>query len=162
MATKIASRKKKMPSIAKRTPNTFPKRPVNSGHSRPNSNESTVPVTAPTANVTATTWDQRRASSSASSSLRRSPCQLAISMSAGNATPSEARTIWNPSVNAIWLRAASSVVAMGSGGAQDLGPGLGRAEPVQQVVADAQRVGHRRQGRVHRPDAREEARIDDV
>ena len=42
-----------MPSIANRTPNTSPKRPVNSGHSSPNSNESTVPVTAPTANVTA-------------------------------------------------------------------------------------------------------------
>ena len=48
-----------MPSMANRTPKTSPKRPVNSGHSRPNSNESTVPVTAPTANVIATTFDQR-------------------------------------------------------------------------------------------------------
>ena len=32
----------------------------------------------------------------------------------------------------------------------------------QQVVADAQRVGHRGQRRVHRADAREEARVDDV
>jgi len=36
---------------------------------------------------------------------------LAISMIAGNATPSDARMMWNPSVNAIWLRAAWSVVA---------------------------------------------------
>ena len=62
-----------MPSIANSTPKTSPKRPVNSGHSRPNSNDSTVPVTAPTANVTATTFDQRRASSSASSSPLRRP-----------------------------------------------------------------------------------------
>ncbi len=47
---KIASVKKKMPSIANATPKTSPKRPVNSGHRRPNSNDSTVPVTAPTAN----------------------------------------------------------------------------------------------------------------
>ena len=59
--------------MANSTPNTSPKRPVNSGHSSPNSNDSTVPVTAPTANVTATTFDQRRASSSASASSRRSP-----------------------------------------------------------------------------------------
>src|SRR3954465_5303177 len=32
-------------------------------------------------------------------------------MIAGNATPSDARTMWKPSVNAIWLRAASSCEA---------------------------------------------------
>src|SRR3954453_1035761 len=36
------------------------------------------------------------------------------------------------------------------------------AEALEQVVADAQAVGHRRERRVHRPDAREEARVDDV
>src|SRR3954453_13576943 len=36
------------------------------------------------------------------------------------------------------------------------------AEALEQVVAHAQRVGHRRERRVHRPDAREEARVDDV
>ena len=35
--------KKKIPSIAKGSPKTSPKRRMNSGHSRPNSNESTVP-----------------------------------------------------------------------------------------------------------------------
>ena len=73
MATKIASRKKQIPSIANSTPKTSPKRPVNAGQRRPNSNDSTVPVTAPTANVTATTFDHRRASSSASSSPLRRP-----------------------------------------------------------------------------------------
>ncbi len=70
---KIASRKKKIPSIANSTPNTSPKRPVNAGQSNPNSNERTVPVTAPTANVTATAFDHRCASLNASRSLRRRP-----------------------------------------------------------------------------------------
>ena len=58
--------KKKIPSIAKATPKTPPKRSMNSGQSRPNSKLSTVPVTAPTAKVTAIAFDQRRASSIAS------------------------------------------------------------------------------------------------
>ena len=58
-----------MPSIANNTPNTSPKRPVNAGQSSPNSKERTVPVTAPTANVTATAFDQRCASLSASASF---------------------------------------------------------------------------------------------
>ena len=32
-------------------------------------------------------------------------------MIAGSATPTDARMMWNPSVNAIWLRAASSCEA---------------------------------------------------
>ena len=36
------------------------------------------------------------------------------------------------------------------------------AQPLEQVVADAQRVRHRRQRRVDRADAREDARVDDV
>ena len=62
-----------MPSIANSTPNTEPNRPVNPGQRSPNSNETTVPVTAPTANVTATAFDQRRASRNASWSSRRRP-----------------------------------------------------------------------------------------
>ena len=104
---KIASVKKKMPSNAKAIPKASPKRSMNSGHSRPISNERTVPVTAPTANVTATTFDQRPASSIASASPCLRPRYSAISMIAGKATPMLARTMWNPSVNAIWLRAAS-------------------------------------------------------
>ena len=68
MAMKIASRKKNRPSIANGMPNASPNRPMNLGHRSPNSNDSTVPVTAPTANVTAMYFDQRCASSSASAS----------------------------------------------------------------------------------------------
>ncbi len=46
---------------------------MNRGHNRPNSKLNTVPVTAPTANVTAMYFDQRWASTSAS----RSPCLTA-------------------------------------------------------------------------------------
>ena len=65
---KIASRKKNRPSTANGMPNASPNRPMNRGHSKPNSNVSTVPVTAPTANVTAMYFDQRCASSNASAS----------------------------------------------------------------------------------------------
>ena len=95
---KIASRKK-IPSIANAIPKASPNRSIIPGQSRPNSNERTVPLTAPTANRTATAFDQRRASRRASSSL----ClrwYSAISMIAGKA-PRHARMMWNPSVKAI-------------------------------------------------------------
>src|SRR3954451_7522150 len=44
-----------------------------------------------------------------------------MSMSAGSATPSEARMMWNPSVNAIWLRAAPRLEARVSVPAVPLG-----------------------------------------
>ena len=56
------------PSIMNGSPNTSPNRPSSPGHSSPISNDSTVPVTAPTAKVTPMTCDQRRASRSAASS----------------------------------------------------------------------------------------------
>ena len=56
---KTASVKKKIPSNANGTPNAAPHWPMNFGHNSPNSNDSTVPVTAPTANVTAMYFDQR-------------------------------------------------------------------------------------------------------
>ncbi len=62
-----------MPSIANGMPNTSPNRPVRPGHSRPISNDSTVPDTAPTAKVRPATCDQRRASFSAAGSLLRRP-----------------------------------------------------------------------------------------
>ncbi len=52
---------------------TSPNRSNIPGHSRPISKLRTVPVTAPTANVTAATFDHRRASRIQSASLRRSP-----------------------------------------------------------------------------------------
>ena len=50
---KIASVKKNSPSKANGTPKASPHWPMNTGQSSPNSKLSTVPVTAPTANVTA-------------------------------------------------------------------------------------------------------------
>ena len=65
---KTASVKKKIPSKANGTPNAAPHWPMNFGQSRPNSKDRTVPVTAPTAKVTAMYFDQRWASSIASGS----------------------------------------------------------------------------------------------
>ena len=73
METKIASVKKNRPSNANGTPKASPHWPMNRGHSSPNSKLSTVPVTAPTANVTAMYFDQRWASSSASASSCLTP-----------------------------------------------------------------------------------------
>src|SRR5919106_850125 len=100
---KIASVKKKIPWIA----NGSPKRSISPGHRSPSSNESTVPVTAPTANSTAITLDHRCASLSAVSSSLRRPHQLATSVIAGKPIPMQAKTMWNPSVNAICSRARS-------------------------------------------------------
>jgi len=68
MAMKIASVKKNSPSTANGMPNAAPNFSMKLGHRRPNSNVRTVPVTAPTANVTAMYFDQRCASRSASAS----------------------------------------------------------------------------------------------
>ena len=73
MAMKMASVKKNRPSKAKGTPKASPHRPMNFGQSRPNSKLSTVPVTAPTAKVTAMYFDQRCASSIASASWCLTP-----------------------------------------------------------------------------------------
>ena len=60
-----------MPSKLNGMPMADPYLPISPGHSKPMSNDSTVPLTAPTATSTAITFDQRRASSSASGSPRR-------------------------------------------------------------------------------------------
>ena len=102
---KIASVKKNSPSTANGTPNAGPHLPMNLGHSSPNSNVRTVPVTAPTAKVTAMYFDHRCASSIASLSLRLMPRQFAISVMHAHDTPSGTRMMWVASVNAIWARA---------------------------------------------------------
>ena len=56
---KIASVKKNSPSKANGMPNASPHWPMKRGHNSPNSKVSTVPVTAPTANVTAMYFDHR-------------------------------------------------------------------------------------------------------
>ena len=60
-----------------------------------------MPLTAPTANMTATAFDQLRARRSAASSLRFRPRHSAISIIAGKATPKQASTMWKPRVNPI-------------------------------------------------------------
>ena len=59
---KIASMKNEKPSIPNASPNTSPKLAMNSGHSRPISNERIVPVTTPIANRISIALDQRLAS----------------------------------------------------------------------------------------------------
>ncbi len=115
---KIASVKKKIPSMAKPVPKTSPNRSMKCGQSSPISKERTVPVTAPTANRTAAAFDQRLARSSATSSPRRLPRYSAINIIAGSATPTQERMMWNPSVNAISSRAARRLSATGSEGAK--------------------------------------------
>src|ERR1700753_846304 len=61
MARRVASREKKSPSMPKAIPKAAPKRSIKRGQSSPNSKLSTVPVTAPTAKVTAIAFDQRHA-----------------------------------------------------------------------------------------------------
>ena len=63
---KIASKKKNTPSNANGMPNTSPHWPMNRGQSKPNSKLRTVPVTAPTAKVTAMYLDHRSARTMAS------------------------------------------------------------------------------------------------
>ena len=115
---KIASVKKKMPSIAKPVPKTSPNRSMKCGQSRPISNERTVPVTAPTAKSTAAAFDQRFARSRAMSSPRFRPRYSAINIIAGRATPTHERMMWKPSVNAINSRAARRLSAIGNDGAK--------------------------------------------
>jgi hypothetical protein len=101
----MASVKKNRPSNANGTPNAAPHRPMNRGHRSPNSKLSTVPVTAPTAKVTAMYFDQRWARRSASASSWRSALWLAMRAMAAHDTPSGTRMMWNARVNAICDRA---------------------------------------------------------
>ena len=97
----MASRKKNRPSIPNGSPSTAPYWRISPGHSRPISNDSTVPVTAPTATSTPIACDQRRASTSATSLERRRPMNSASSTNVGNAIPKQAKMMWNPRVVAI-------------------------------------------------------------
>ena len=87
----MASRKKNRPSTPNGSPSTAPYLRIRPGHSSPISNDSTVPVTAPTATSTPIACDQRRASTMATWSGRRSPMNSAISTMVGSAIPRQAR-----------------------------------------------------------------------
>ncbi|GAA3116601.1 hypothetical protein GCM10020254_74260 [Streptomyces goshikiensis] len=67
-----------------------------------------MPVMMPTANCTAITADQRRASSSATGSDFRRPRWCMTRVMNGNATPSGTRVMCMARVNAISSRAGSS------------------------------------------------------
>src|SRR3954447_24171722 len=56
---------------------------------------------------------------------------MAISISAGRATPSDARTMWKPSVNAIWLRAASRLDATSIGSRRRYAVHAGSRHPMR-------------------------------
>ena len=107
----MASRKKKIPSSENGSPIAAPYRPIRPGQSRPISYDSTVPDTAPTATSTAITFDQRRASSIATGSLRLMPIHSAVMVTAANATPKHARMMWNPSDDPICDRAGTGLMA---------------------------------------------------
>ena len=77
-----------------------------------------MPVTAPTANSTAAAFDQRFGQVERDLIVVLRPRYSATSIISGSATPTQARMMWNPSVNAIRFRAASRLSATGSGGAR--------------------------------------------
>src|SRR5580692_5235205 len=124
--TKIASRKKKIPSSENGKPIAAPNRPIRPGHSRPISYDSTVPDTAPTATSTAMTFDQRRASSSAAASPRLMPIHSAVMMTAAKAMPKHARMMWNPSDDPICDRAGTGFTARMCAAAPSAKPSIRR------------------------------------
>ena len=76
------------------------------GHSRPSSNDSTVPDTAPTANRIAVPLAQRlRQLEVDRVAACAVPAPSAITISTGSAMPTAANTMWNASDIAIWPRA---------------------------------------------------------
>ena len=101
----MASVKKAKPSSAKGSPTTSPNMPMNLGQSRPSSNESTVPETAPTAKRMDVPLAIRRASSRQPGSPVRRWRTSAITMKSGSATPAAANAMWNASERPIWARA---------------------------------------------------------
>ena len=90
---KIASMKKAKPSAVKGKPKIAPENAMNRGHSKPSSNESAVPETAPTANKMPKAFDHRRARFSHTSSFVLSHSPSAVSISSGRPTPRTAKTI---------------------------------------------------------------------
>src|SRR6185437_12722366 len=92
-------------------------------------------------------------SASNPSTTSRPPAEYARSPAPTRVTTAR----WSPHVSSIWVPdGARGRASRATGGASV------SAHPRQQVVADAQRVGHRRERRVHGPDTGEDARVDDV
>src|SRR3954468_6105987 len=149
------------PSIASGAPKTLPTYFEYTDQFIPNWNSCTRPVATPIAKLISISVPKNFVSlSHASSPLRcHSVCMTATS----GASPSVSGTNrkWYSDVVANWIRARSTAVEA-SGVISCRHGRLAHAEPLEQVVADAERVRHRGQGRVDGADAREEARVDDV
>src|SRR3954470_10106925 len=107
MPRKMASVKNAKPSSENGMPIIGPANSMNRGHSRPSSNESTVPDTAPTANKTAVPVAHRFASCRYTASPVRRHRHSASTISTGIAIPISANTMWKPSEMPICRRAAS-------------------------------------------------------
>jgi hypothetical protein len=74
-------------------PMTGPAASMKRGNNRPSSNDSTVPLTAPTAKNTAVPFNQRCASSRYSASFVRRHCTSASTIISGIAIPISANTM---------------------------------------------------------------------
>src|SRR5262245_37991449 len=109
----MASVKNANPSSENGIPIIGPAQRMNSGQSSPNSNDSTVPETAPTANRIAVPLAQWRVSAIRAASPVRNQRISAITIIRGIAIPATAKTIWNASEIAICERAASKSVIGG-------------------------------------------------
>jgi len=98
--------KKANPSSEKGIPMIAPAYAMKAGQSSPSSNESTVPLTAPTAKRIAVPLLHRLVRSSQTGSRVRSHCRSESTISNGIPIPRTAKMMWNPSDIAIWARAA--------------------------------------------------------
>ena len=101
MARKIASVKKAIPSNEKGIPITGPANSIKVGHKSPSSKETTVPETAPMANIIATPCDQCFAILRYTSSLDLSHFNSEITINSGSPTPTAPNMMWNIRVMAI-------------------------------------------------------------
>jgi hypothetical protein len=99
--------KKANPSSEKGMPMIAPAYSMKAGQRSPSSNESTVPLTAPTAKRIAVPLLQRFARSSQTGSRVRIHLRSASTMSAGMPIPITAKMMWKASDMAICDRAAS-------------------------------------------------------
>ena len=105
MPRKIASVKNANPSSANGSPIDFAERPMNRGHSRPSSNDSTVPDTAPTANRMPVPLASRFDSCRYSAIARAPVAQVGQHHQRGQRDAAAANTMWNASEIPICARA---------------------------------------------------------
>src|SRR6185369_7098355 len=129
---------------------------MKSGHSRPSSNDSTVPDTAPTANRMAVPLAQRRVRSRYVASCVRSHKASEMTMSRGMPTPMTAKTIWKASESPIWARAKARLsmpapqrrrrASSSTGAASASAWSCPRTRPFRSLFSRATASGLRQQG----------------